>query len=94
MANSSSKVEIEKFDSSNDFRLWKMKMLAHLSNLSLDKALEGASKLLATMDDENKEEVLKRAYNTLIISLSDKVEIVKMKSVAAVWLKLESLYMT
>ena len=40
MASSSSKVEIEKFDGSNDFGLWKMKMLAHLGNLGLDFALE------------------------------------------------------
>ncbi|KAL5540354.1 hypothetical protein UlMin_043023 [Ulmus minor] len=48
------------------------------------------------MDDEKKKEVLKKAYNTLILNRSDKVlrEIMKCKSVADVWLKLESLYMT
>lgn len=46
--SSTSKVDIKKFDVMNDFGLWKMKMLAHLDNMSLAKALEGASKLLAT----------------------------------------------
>ena len=48
------------------------------------------------MNDEKKRETLRKAYNTLILSLSDKVlrEIVQCKSAANVWLKLESLDMT
>ena len=94
MASSSSKVDIEKFDGTNDFGLWKMKMRAHLGNLGLMKALEG--KLPETMEVEKKEEALDKAYNTLILCLGDNVlrEIVKCKSAAEVWLKLESLYMT
>ena len=94
MASSSSKVEIEKFDGSNDFGLWKMKMLAHLGNLGLDFALD--DDFLETMKEDKKMEVLKKAYNTLILSLSDNVmrEIVKCKSAKEVWGKLESLYMT
>ena len=94
MACSSSKVEIEKFDGANDFGLWKMKMLAHLGNLGLDLAL--GKEFLESIDEEKKWEVLKKAYKTLILSLSDKMlrEIMKCKSVVEVWLKLESLYMT
>ncbi|KAL5557874.1 hypothetical protein UlMin_034085 [Ulmus minor] len=73
MASSSSKVEIEKFDGSNDFGLWKMKMLAHLGNLGLDLAL--GKEFPESMDEEKKKEVLKKAYNTLILSLSDKVRL-------------------
>ena len=40
MSRSSSKVQIEKFDGSNDFGLWKMKILPHLGNLGLDLAQE------------------------------------------------------
>ena len=56
-------------------------MLAHLGNLGLAKALEGESKLPVTMDYEKKQKVLEKAYNTLILSLSDKVlwKIIKMK---------------
>lgn len=96
MACSSTKYEIEKFDGTNDFAIWKLKMLALLGNLGLDEALEGESKMPADYSDEKKKDIMKRAYNTLILSLSDKVirEITKMKTVAEVWLKLESLYMT
>ncbi|KAL5544284.1 hypothetical protein UlMin_008068 [Ulmus minor] len=84
MSSSSSKIEIEKFDGSNDFGLWKMKMLAHLGILGLDLALENV--FPKTMDVEKRTEVLKKAYNTLILCLSDKVlrEIVKCKSAADV----------
>ena len=41
MATFSAKHEIEKFDGTNDFAIWKMKMLALLGNLGLDEALEG-----------------------------------------------------
>ena len=93
MASSSYKVEIEKFDGSNDFGLWKMKMLAHLGNLGLDFALK--DDFPKTMKDDKKREVLKKAYNTLIFSLSDVMrEIVKCKTAKEVWVKLESLYMT
>ncbi|KAF5733107.1 Arabinogalactan protein 20 [Tripterygium wilfordii] len=44
-------------------------MLVYLCNLGLDKALGRESKLLITMDDEKKNEVLKRAYNTLFLVL-------------------------
>ena len=82
MANSSSKLEIEKFDSSNDFGLWKMKMLTYLGNFGLDLAL--GKEFPESMDEEKKREVLKKAYNTLILSLNDKVlrEIMKCKSAA------------
>ncbi|KAL5560698.1 hypothetical protein UlMin_036909 [Ulmus minor] len=73
MASSSYKVEIEKFDVSNDFGLWKMKMLAHLGNLGLNLAL--GKEFPESIDEEKKMEVLKKAYNTLILSLSDKVRL-------------------
>ena len=81
MASSSSKVEIEKFDWSNYFGFWKMKMLAHLGNLGLDLALGEESKLLESIEKEKKWEVLERTHNTLILSLNDKVlrEIMKYK---------------
>lgn len=64
-------------------------MLAHLGNMGLDK-------LPATWDAAKKEEVLERAFNTLILSLCDKVlrKVIWCTSTAEIWLKLESLYMT
>ena len=68
-------------------------MLAHLGNLGLNLAL--GDDFPKTMKDDKKRKVLKKAYNTLILSLSDKVlrEIVKCKIALEVWVKLESLYM-
>ncbi|KAK0599638.1 hypothetical protein LWI29_007194 [Acer saccharum] len=96
MATSTTKHEVEKFDGTNDFAVWKMKMSALLGNLGLDEALEGEDKMPSTYTEEKKKDIMKRAFNTLILSLSDKVlrEIAKMKTAAEVWLKLESLYMT
>lgn len=68
---STSKVDIEKFDGLNDFGVWKVKMFAQLENMGLEKALDGSNKLPATWD-VTKEEVLERAFNTLILSHGDK----------------------
>ena len=83
---STSKVDIEKFDGSNDFGLWKVKMLAHLGKMGLGKALDGAEKLPATWDAAKKEEVLERAFNTLILSIGDKVlrEVIRCKTAAEI----------
>ncbi|KAK0599734.1 hypothetical protein LWI29_008110 [Acer saccharum] len=84
MATSTTKHEVEKFDGTNDFVVWKMKMSALLSNLGLDEALEGEDKMPSTYTEEKKKDIMKRAFNTLILSLSDKVlrEIAKMKTAA------------
>ena len=90
------KSDIEKFDGKNDFLLWKEKMTAHLGILGLDDALKGLAKMPQTMSDEKKEEVMKRARNTIILSLGNQVlrKVIKEKTAAAMWLKLEQLYMT
>ena len=81
--------DIEKFDGQNDFGLQKMKMRALLGNLGLEEALEGEAKKTATYSTEKKKEIGKKAFNTLILGLSDKVlrEISKMKTTAELWLK-------
>lgn len=55
MANASTKHEIENFDGTNDFGLWKIKMLAHLGNLGLDETLEGEAKMSATYNEKKKD---------------------------------------
>ena len=70
-------------------------MRALLVHQGLDVALNGKN-LPTHLSENEKKELLDKAHNALILSLGDKVlrEISKEKSVAAVWLKLESLYMT
>ena len=73
-----------------------MKMRALLGNLGLEEALDGEVKMPKTYSNEQKKEVIMKAYNTLILSLRDKVlwEVSQMKTATELWLKLESLYMT
>ena len=95
-AASAARYDIEKFDGSNDFGLWRMKMRALLGNLGLEEALDGESKMPKVYSKEKKKEIIKKAYNTLILSLGDKIlrEVSKMETAAELWLRLESLYMT
>ena len=71
-------------------------MCALLGNLGLEEALEGEAKMPKSYTTDQKKEILKKAYNTLILSLGNKVlrEASKMKIAVEIWLKLESLYMT
>ena len=50
-----------------------MKTSALLGNLGLEEALEGESKIPKTYMEEEKKDILKKAYNMLILSLGDKV---------------------
>ena len=45
------KFEVEKFTSSNDFGLWRLKMRALLVHQGLEDALKGLSGLSETMSD-------------------------------------------
>ena len=58
-------------------------------------ALKGETKMPATYTTEKKKEISKKAFNTLILSLRDKVlrKVSKMTT-AEIRLRLESLYMT
>lgn len=69
-------------------------MIAHLGNLGLDDALKGESQMPDSI--QNKNEILKKARNTIILSLSDQIlrKVVKEKSACDMWTKLEQLYMT
>ncbi|TXG63651.1 hypothetical protein EZV62_010645 [Acer yangbiense] len=66
------KFEIENFTGENDFGLWKMKMKAVLVKEGLDIALDGEEKLPTDMDTDEKN-LLKKAYNSLIMCLEKRV---------------------
>ena len=72
-----------------------MKLHALLSNLVLEEALEREAKMPKTHTVDQKKQILKKAYNTLILSLGNKElrKVSKMKTAAEILLKLESLYM-
>jgi len=73
-----------------------MKMRALLGNLGLEEALDGKAKMPETFSEEKKKEIDKKAFNTLILGLGDKVlqEVSKMTTAQDLWKRLETLYMT
>ena len=84
MAPIASRSDIDKFDGSNDFGLWKIKMEALLCSLNLEAALEqedmteGKStekelQVLTAEQNEEQVQIEKKAYSLLILSLEDKV---------------------
>jgi hypothetical protein len=92
----SSKFEVENFNGKNSFALWKLKMRDLLVQQGLQKALAGKSKKLASMTDEDWEDLDARALNTICLCLADEVlfNIAKETTTTGLWTKLESLYMT
>ncbi|GKC84146.1 hypothetical protein Tco_1139863 [Tanacetum coccineum] len=93
MVSSITRVDIENFDGTNDFGLWKIKMCALMVQQGCDAALEI---LPADMEACEKADLMKKTYNTLILCLGDRVswEVTKETSDAGIWTKLTSLYMT
>ncbi|KAK3011898.1 hypothetical protein RJ639_011418 [Escallonia herrerae] len=56
--NTSTKYDLEKFDGSNDFSSWRMKMRAVLIQQGLLKALKGKQGLPDTMSADEKEDMV------------------------------------
>ena len=85
-----SKLEIEKFDGKCDFNLWKMKVQALLRNLGLNEAILDTKKMTTTITSK----VLKKAKNTIILSLGDLRlrKVSRESSTSAIWKKLEEIY--
>ncbi|GJU87384.1 retrovirus-related pol polyprotein from transposon TNT 1-94 [Tanacetum coccineum] len=87
------KFEIEKFDGTVDFGLWRIKMRALLIQHGCEAALEV---LPADMEAQTKAELNKKAHSAVILCLGNKVlrEVTWETTTAGVWTKLETLYMT
>ena len=100
---SASRYNIEKFNGSNGFSLWKIKMQTLLDNLGLKEALKEESRDkdkvgdgIKTLSANQRADIEEKAFNTLILSLGDKVlrEVSKMTIALEIWKKLDSLYLT
>ncbi|GKC15501.1 retrotransposon protein, putative, ty1-copia subclass [Tanacetum coccineum] len=87
------KFDIEKFDGTGDFGLWRVKMRALLIQHGCEAALEV---LPADMEAQAKAELNKKAHSAVILCLGNKVlrEVIGETTAAGVWSKLETLYMT
>ncbi|GJR72960.1 retrovirus-related pol polyprotein from transposon TNT 1-94 [Tanacetum coccineum] len=95
--SSIAKFDVEKFDRSNDFGLWRVKMRCLLIQHGWEASLD---LFPGTMTDADKTtalkiDVYKKAHSALLLCLDNKVlrEVNKEDSAAGVWLKLETLYM-
>ncbi|GJV97837.1 hypothetical protein Tco_1549414 [Tanacetum coccineum] len=86
------KFDIEKFDGTGNFRLWRIKMHALLIQYGCEAALEV---LPANMEAQTKAELNKKAHSVMILCLGNKVlrEVTRETNTAGVWLKLKNLYM-
>ncbi|GJU02589.1 zinc finger, CCHC-type containing protein [Tanacetum coccineum] len=87
------KFDIEKFDGTGDFGLWRVKICALLIQHGYEAALEV---LPADMEAQVQAELNKKAHSAVILCLGNKVlrEVIGETTVAGVWSKLETLYMT
>nr|GEZ17767.1 hybrid signal transduction histidine kinase M [Tanacetum cinerariifolium] len=86
------KFDIEKFDDTGDFGLWRVKMGALLIQHGCEAALEV---LPADMEAQVKVELNRKAHSAVILCLSNKVlrEVTGAMTAARVWSTLETLYM-
>ncbi|GJZ43815.1 retrovirus-related pol polyprotein from transposon TNT 1-94 [Tanacetum coccineum] len=96
--SSIAKFDVEKFDGSNDFGLWHVKMRCLLIQHGWEAALDPFPRTMTDADKTTalKTDVYKKAHNALLLCLDNKVlrEVNKEDSAEGVWLKLETLYMT
>ncbi|GKE45561.1 hypothetical protein Tco_1472845, partial [Tanacetum coccineum] len=96
--SSIAKFDVKKFDGSNDFGLWRVKMRCLLIQHGWEAALDPFPETMADAEKTAalKTDVYKKAHIALLLCLDNKVlrEINKEDSAAGVCLKLETLYMT
>ncbi|GJZ11469.1 hypothetical protein Tco_0546228 [Tanacetum coccineum] len=87
------KFDIEKFNGTGDFGLWRVKMRDLLIQHGCEAALEV---LLTDMEAKAKAELNKKAHSAVILCLGNKVlrEVTGETTTAGVWTKLKNLYMT
>lgn len=94
MGSSSARFDLERFDGTGDFSLWKEKMMAILICQKLDIAIEEG----IIPDDANKKEsetVMKQARSAIIMNLADNVlrQVIGEKTALGIWNRLNQLYM-
>ncbi|KAL9447166.1 hypothetical protein AB3S75_014774 [Citrus x aurantiifolia] len=90
------RLDVEKFTGENDFHLWRLKMRALMVHQGIEEVLEDprTSKKISKIKDEDMQEAMDKAHNTIIISLGDGVlrEVGDQTTAAGLWKKLEDLY--
>ena len=95
------KIDLEMFNGKNDFIMWKIKMEALLITQGLRDAIESFSKkegkeVSLSKTPEKAMKIDKKAKSIKILSLGDFFirEVAKENTIAWLWAKLESIYLT
>ena len=90
------KYDIPLLDRNTRFSLWQVKMRAVLAQMDLDDALLGFDKMPASWTQEEKQRKDRKALSQIHLHLSNQIlqDVLKEKTAAALWLKLEQLCMT
>ena len=90
------KVDVVKFDGTGNFGLWQRRVKDLLVQQGLVKALYGKARKPETMTDDEWEELDMKAVSTIRLCLADELmyDVLNDVSTAAMWLKLESQYMS
>ncbi|KAG8481222.1 hypothetical protein CXB51_025972 [Gossypium anomalum] len=90
------KYEIPLLDRNTRFALWQIKMQVVLASMDLEDALLGIDKMPSTLTDEEKKRKDQKALTQLHLHLSNKIlqDVMKEKTVAALWKRLEQICMS
>ncbi|KAG8477597.1 hypothetical protein CXB51_030467 [Gossypium anomalum] len=90
------KYEIPLLDRNTRFALWQIKMQAVLAQMDLEDALLGIDKMPSTLTDEEKKRKDRKALTQLHLHLSNEIlqDVMKEKTVAALWKRLEQICMS
>ena len=88
------KFDIDKFNGTNDFAIWKVKMRALLVHQGCAATLNEESKLPEGLSQTQKIDILSKAHSTLLLCLTDDVirEVIDEDTAAGLWKKLEEKY--
>ena len=89
------KFDIQQFDGRINFGMWKVRMMAVLTQQGLRIALSSKEMKPPTMKDSEWDEIDEKALSAIQLCITDDVlqEVLSEKTAAALWTKLESLYM-
>ena len=69
----STKFDVEKFTSKNNFNLWRVKMLTLLIQQECELALEGEANLQVDLASAQKKAIMKKTHSAILLSLGDEV---------------------
>ena len=90
MKTSTHKFDLENFNGTNDFNLWKVKINALLVQEGCAATLEVEEKLQNDMVAERKVDILARAHRVIQLCLTERVlrEVVDQTSASRIWVKI------